>query len=167
MNPIADATARFGGIATRVINRIQNPDAPFTRRRIDRRNILRIEPNQTLLSQLPQAVIIGDRLSQLPNGAIDCSVKAASPIVLQETERNFDVRDPVWLDCQDINQIDQDLYQYHRTMLLRAPPANISSGPMFIELLTFSPHFSAGRCVNRASDFCIDNQSTLARRSQV
>src|SRR5262249_31127913 len=91
-----------------VISRIQTPDAPFTRRRIDRSGILRIEPSQALISQLPQPVIIGDRLSQLLAGAIDCSVKAAPPIAPQKVERQFNGRCLAWSDCQDINQIDQD-----------------------------------------------------------
>src|SRR5262249_85569 len=102
--------AQFDGLrlGSWVISRIQNPDAPFTRRRIDRRGLLRIEPSQTLISQLSQPVIIGDRLSQLLAGAIDCGVKAAPPIAPQRAERHFDGRGRAWPDYQDINQIDQD-----------------------------------------------------------
>src|SRR5215813_1944281 len=96
------------GLGSWVISRIQNPDAPFTRRRIDRSGVLRIEPSQTLISQLPQPVIIGDRFGQLLAGAIDGGVKAAPPIAPQGTERHFNWRGRAWPDCQDINQIDQD-----------------------------------------------------------
>src|SRR5262245_9644410 len=96
------------GLGSWVISRIQNPDAPFTRRRIDRGGGLRIAPSRTLISELPQPVRIGDRLSQLLAGAIYSSVKAAPPISPQGTERHFDGRGRAWPDCQDINQIDQD-----------------------------------------------------------
>src|SRR5262249_42362899 len=80
------------GLGAWVISRIQNPDAPLARRRIDRSGLLRIEPSQPLISQAPQPVIIGDRPSQLLAGAIYSSVKAAPPIAPQGAERHFDGR---------------------------------------------------------------------------
>ncbi len=95
------------GLGSWVIIGIQNPGEPFTRRRIDRSGVLRIEPSQALISQLPQPVIIGDRLGQLLAGAIYSGVKAAPPIAPQGTECHFDWRGRSWPGRQDINQIDQ------------------------------------------------------------
>src|SRR5215813_4024680 len=91
-----------------VISRIQNPDAPFARRRIDRNDLLRSEPSQALFAQFLQPVIIGNRFSQFLARPRDAGVKTAPPIAPQGTERHFSWRDRAWPDCQDINQIDQD-----------------------------------------------------------
>src|SRR5262249_4024187 len=91
-----------------VISRIQNPDAPFARRRIDRNDLLRSEPSQALFAQFLEPVIIGNRFGQFPARPIDAGVKTAPPIAPQGTERHFSGRDRAWPGCQDINQIDQD-----------------------------------------------------------
>jgi len=91
-----------------VISRIQNPDAPFARRRIDRNDLLRSEPSQALFAQFLQPVIIGNRFGQFLARPRDAGVKTAPPIAPQGTERHFSGRDWAWPDCQDINQIDQD-----------------------------------------------------------
>src|SRR5262249_2316884 len=96
------------GLGAWVISRIQNSDAPLARRRMDRTDLLRSEPSQTLLGQLLQPVIIRDRLGQLLAGAIECGVKAAPPIAPQGTECHFNRRGRAWPDCQGVNQIDQD-----------------------------------------------------------
>src|SRR5262249_743532 len=72
-------------LRSRVISRIQDPDAPFARCRIGLNLLLRSEPSQALCAQFLQPVIIGDRLGQLSSGAIDASVKVA-PAVAVHTE---------------------------------------------------------------------------------
>src|SRR5262249_30129348 len=75
-----------------VISRIQNPDAPFARRRIDRNDLLRSEPSQALFAQFLQPVIIGNRFGQFLACPIDADVKTAPPIAPQGTERHFNGR---------------------------------------------------------------------------
>src|SRR5262249_11349344 len=96
------------GLGSWVISRIQNPDAPFACRRLDRNDLLRSEPSQALLAQFLQPVIIGNRFGQFLARPRDAGVKTAPPIAPQGTERHFSGRDRAWPDCQDINQIDQD-----------------------------------------------------------
>ena len=97
------------GLGSGVISRIQNPDSPLTRRLIDLNLLLRSEPSQALFAQFLQPVLIGNRFGQLLAGTIDAGVKVAPPIALQGTKRQFDWRGRAWPDCQNINDIEQDL----------------------------------------------------------
>src|SRR5262245_10965010 len=97
------------GLGSGVISRIQNPDSPLTRRLIDLNLLLRSEPSQALFAQFLQPVLIGNRFGQLLAGTIDAGVKVAPPIAPQGTKRQFDWRGRAWPDCQNINDIEQDL----------------------------------------------------------
>jgi hypothetical protein len=97
------------GLWSLVIGRIQNPDPPLARCRIDLNLVLRSEPSQAPFAQFLQPVIIRDRLGQLLAGAIDASAKIALPIAPQRAQRHFDWRGRARPDCQNINDIEQDL----------------------------------------------------------